>query len=331
MPTSLQRSLYIARLTASSFLKRARFAAGKIDSDTGSSTASLDVDSSVAYIHRTFEDYVRYGALTGDRLRGAHLLEIGPGDNIGAGLRFLARGAARYATLDKFFSRRDPEHERATYQNLRAALPASEQDLFDRAVTLSPALTFDPDRVQAVYGHEAQKAAAVFPKASFDGILSRAVLHEIYEAEAALQALDQVLKPGGWMVHKVDLRDDGLFSARGYSPLEFLTISGPVYWLMAYDTDKTCRRPLPFYRDVLGRMGYQTRFIITGIVEASGYKAVENPAGEGKEQLTPGVDYGPEHQRMLDSIRPRLSGPFRTVSDSDLLTASVFLTARKPL
>ena len=74
MPTSLQRSLYIARLTASSFLKRARFAAGRIDSDTGSSTAALDVEASVAYIHRTFDDYVRYGGLTADILRGSHLL-----------------------------------------------------------------------------------------------------------------------------------------------------------------------------------------------------------------------------------------------------------------
>ena len=331
MPSPLHRSLYIARLTASSFLRRARFAAGKIDSDTGSSTAAFPVESAVAYIQRTFDDYVRYGSLTEEVLQGAHLLEIGPGDNIGAGLRFLARGAARYTTLDKFFSRRDPAHERETYERLRETLPAGERERFDGAVTLSPALAFAPERVQAIYGHEAQKAADLFAPGSFDGILSRAVLHEIYEAEAALQALDRVLKPGGWMVHKIDLRDDGLFSARGYSPLEFLTISGPVYWLMAYDTDKTCRRPLPFYRDLLRRMGYEARFTITGIVEASGYKGVENPAGEGKEQLAAGVDYGPEHERMLAAIRPRLTGAFGALSDSDLLTASVFLMARKPL
>jgi SAM-dependent methyltransferase len=318
MPTSLRRARYIARLTASSFLRRFRFALGRIESDTGSTTSSLTVEDAVAYIHRTFNDYERYGALTAGMIEGANLLEIGPGDSLGVGLRFLARGAASYATLDKFFSSRDEANEQRIYEKLRQDLPEAER------------LRFQPDKVRAVYGHGAQEADRVFAPASFDGILSRAVLHEIYEAKAALEALDRVLKPGGWMLHKIDLRDDGLFSGRGFHPLEFLTISEPVYWLMAYDTDKTCRRPLPFYRDILRQLGYQARFVITGIIETEGYRSVENPAGDGKEKLEAGVDFGPAHQRLLADIRPRLSAPFRNLNDSDLLTASVFLVAQKP-
>lgn len=330
MPTSTQRALYIARLTASSALRRLRFAMGRIESDTGSSTHSMNVEQAVTYIHRTFHDYERYGAMDAGMIEGANLLEIGPGDNLGTGLRFLARGAARYATLDKFFSQRDTGNERRIYERLRQDLPPEEQRRFDAAVTLDGEPRFDPEKVQTVYGHGAQEADQVFGPATFDGILSRAVLHEIYEARAALEALDRALKPGGWMLHKIDLRDDGLFSGRGFHPLEFLTISNPVYWLMAYDTDKTCRRPLPFYRDILRQLGYDARFIITGIIETNGYQAVENPAGEGKETLEKGVDYGPEHERLLAGIRPRLSADFRNLNDSDLLAASVFLVARKP-
>jgi len=330
MPTSPRRARYIARLTASSFLRRLRFAMGRIESDTGSSTSLLTVEAAVTYIHRTFDDYERYGALTAAMIEGASLLEIGPGDSLGVGLRFLARGAASYTTLDKFFSRRDATNERCIYELLWQDLTEAERLRFDEAVRLQPAPRFHPDKVRAVYGHGAQDADQVFAPASFDGILSRAVLHEIYEAKAALEALDRVLKPGGWMIHKIDLRDDGLFSGRGFHPLEFLTISGPVYWLMAYDSDKTCRRPLPFYRDILSQLGYQARFIVTGIIETVGYQGVENPAGDGKETLEAGVDYGPAHERMLADIRPRLSAAFRNLNDSDLLAASVFLVARKP-
>jgi len=319
MPGFVYRSIYISRLIASSLLRRLRFASGRIDSATGATTTVLDTESAVAYIHRTFHDYLRYGGLAGKDIIGARLLEIGPGDSLGVGLRFLARGAARYVTLDKFYSRHDPARARAIYERLRHDLPPAEQALFD------------PARIETFYGHGAQEADQIFAPASFDGILSRAVLHEIYAVESAILALDRVLKPGGWMIHKIDLRDDGLFSSRGFHPLEFLTISDPVYWLLSYDTDKACRRPLPFYRGILRRLNYQARFIITGLIETEGYKAVEDPTGDGKEVLEPGIDYGPEHEKALAAIRPRLSHEFRSLSDSDLLAASVFLAARKPL
>lgn len=330
MPTSLQRARYIARLTASSFLRRLRFAMGRIESNTGSTTGTLSIDDAVAYIHRTFNDYERYGALDSQAIQGASLLEIGPGDSLGVGLRFLAKGAARYSTLDKFFSQRDISNERRIYERLRQDLPMDEQKRFDEAVTLDAVPRFHPDKVHTVYGRGAQHADQVFAPASFDGIVSRAVLHEIYEARAALEALDRVLKPGGWMLHKIDLRDDGLFSGRGFHPLEFLTISDPIYWLMAYDTDKTCRRPLPFYRDILRRLGYEARFLVTGIIGTQGYQAIESLTGDFKEELEAGIDYGPEYERLLAEIRPRLSAAFRNLKDSDLLACSVFLVARKP-
>src|SRR5688500_1106061 len=127
MPTSLRRARYIARLTASSFLHRLWFAMGRIESETGSTTSSLTVEEAVAYIHRTFDDYEHYGALTAGMVQGANLLEIGPGDSLGVGLRFLARGAAGYATLDKFLSRRDAAKEQRIYERLRQDLPEAER------------------------------------------------------------------------------------------------------------------------------------------------------------------------------------------------------------
>ena len=312
------RSLYIARLIASSFYRRLRFALGRIESTTGSNTTGQEIEAAAAYIRRTFDDYACYGGLTDADIAGASLLEVGPGDSLGTGLLFLSRGAARYTAIDKFYSQHDNARAEAIYKVLRRDLPPQQQAAFDAA------------RVETVYGHGAQEAGKVFAPASFDGILSRAVLHEIYEAEEAILALDRVLKPGGWMVHKIDLRDDGLFSGRGFHPLEFLTISAPVYWLMAYDTDKTCRRPLSSYREIMQRLGYEAKFLVTGIIEKQGYQSTENPTGAGKERLEAGVDYGEEYTRLVAAIRPRLQPPFRAMPDSDLLTASVFLVARKP-
>lgn len=328
----MSRWLYLSLLIASSCKQRLRFAAGRVDSAAGSTISVLDPAAAAGYINRTFDDYLRYGNLTAAGLQGARLLELGPGDNSGVGLRFLSLGTAYHATIDKFYSERDKGNEKKIYEQVRAQLDDVEaRARFDAAVSLAGAApVFHSERLRTVHGVGAQDAHTVFPEASFDGVISRAVLHEIYEAEAVFRSIDRVLKPGGWMLHKIDLRDDGLFSNRGFHPLEFLTISDPVYWLMAYDTDKPCRRPLPFYRDILRNLGYEARFPFTGIIEPAGYQAVENPSGAGKETLVSGVDYGEEHRQMLQRIRPRLASAYRSLSDSDLLAASIFVFARKP-
>ena len=51
-------------------------------------------------------------------LEGKAILELGPGDNLGLALRFIAAGAERVVTLDKFAVPRDPAHEQAIYREL---------------------------------------------------------------------------------------------------------------------------------------------------------------------------------------------------------------------
>ena len=58
-----------------------------------------------------------------------------------------------------------------------------------------------------------------------DVIISRAVLEHVFDLDTAFGAMHRLLKPGGRMAHKVDLRDHGLFTDGGQNALEFLTVS----------------------------------------------------------------------------------------------------------
>ena len=98
---------------------------GRIDSFSGSSLTAVPVDQSVAYINRVYDEFVCYGKLQPQDIEDKTVVEIGPGDNAGVLLRFLAAGARRAWAADKYYSKHDIEHERRIYQTLRAGLSAA--------------------------------------------------------------------------------------------------------------------------------------------------------------------------------------------------------------
>lgn len=302
---------------------RRRLSAQRFENSSGATHSRIALPESVAYIRQVFADYMIYGALTPMQLRGMRVLELGPGDNLGVGLLFLAHGAEQVVALDKFYSQRDDAHQREIYRALRKGLSGEPRRRFDEALDLSHGVAFNPNRLRYLFGHGVEEAPSVLGKAAFDLVVSRAVLEEVFEIDEAFAAMDALLKPGGWMLHKIDLRDYGLFSRRGMHPLTFLTIPDFVYDLMARDVGCPNRRLVDYYREKLAQMGYNALFRVTHLVGR-------------RLELTPhlrepakNVDYTDETLAMIAAIRPQLLGRFRALSDADLMVAGIFLAARK--
>ena len=325
----MSKWLRIAQIIASSTRNRLRFRLGSVDSFSGSTHDKLRVSESVAYCNEVFEDFVNFGQLSPENLQGRRILELGPGDNVGVALRFLACGAREIACLDKFYSTHDLEHERQIYKALRERLSEQERRNFDAAVKLEGKLEFNPEKLRYVYGVGVQDAKTVLRGQVFDLIVSRGVLQEVYEIDRAFEAMDRLLADGGTLLHKIDLRDYGMFSEKGFHPREFWTIPEPVYKLMAYDTDKPNRRPLQYYRDKVREMGYEAQLYITAVIEPKGYRGVQPEIAGRKTELKFGTDYFDEHRELIRQIRPRLTKQFQGLSDDDLLAGAVFLVATK--
>ena len=307
-----------------------RQAFGNRQSAGGRSHAGLAPDESVAYLERVYGDYLRYGGLSEDFVRDKDILEGGPGDNLGVALRFLAAGARRVVSMDRFDARHNPEQEREIYLRLRNRLAAGERKNFDQAVDLSRGIQFNRQRLEFVCGRGLERAADTFAASSFDMVVSRAVLEEIADGERVFAAIDRVLRPGGISLHKIDLSDYGLFSANGHHPLTFLTIPGPVYTLMARNSDRPGRKMADFYREQAERYGYDFRLYITAVIQ----RAYRRPGLEVlphkiERDLIEGADYGGDTVALVREIRSRLRPPFRSLSDTDLMTAGIFLAARK--
>ena len=298
-------------------------ATGKIETTHGSTHLNRSVSNSLAYIDKQFDDYVKYAGFSPNYLNGLRILELGPGDNFGLALKFLAAGADSVVCLDRFYAKRNAEHERKIYEGLRNRLGVEERTRFDQAVSLTDNVHFNPKRLQSLCGVILEGFAndVAHKDQRFDLIVSCAVLEEIYDLDPVLAAMDRLLAPGGCLVHIIDLGDYGIFRDQGMHPLTFLTIPEPIYKRMAADSGLPNRKRWGYYVKKMNELGYQSKSFITSLL----------PNG----RLEPAVEYAPGRFKgasdLVASIRTRLANDFKDVDEEDLLIDGALLVARKPL
>jgi SAM-dependent methyltransferase len=316
------KTLIIAHRIFDNWRRRRAFKAGNTITAYGSTHEFWSLEKSVSYINLVYREYLEYAGLGPEALRGKRILEVGPGDNFGVALKFLAAGAAKVVCLDKFYSERNVEQQTRIYHELRKQLSPDEARVFDECIKLDGDIELNEERLQYIYGHGIEEADAILEPRSFDFIVSRAVIHNVYDVDRGFEAMDRLLAPGGYMLHKIDLSDENMFSSRGMHPLTFLTIPERIYFLMASDSGKPNRKLIGDYREQMQKRGYQTKILITTVLGAG-------PLVPHKEQIEQGVDYSDKTLSLINAIRPRLASPYRDRSDAELAATGIFLVATK--
>ena len=317
------KTLIIAHRILDNWRRRRAFKAGNTITAYGSTHEFWSLERSVTYINRVYDEYLEFAGLTPEALRGKRILEVGPGDNFGVALRFLAAGARKVVALDKFYSERNVEQQTRIYQELRNQLSPDEARVFDECIKLDGEIVLNEDRLQYIYGHGIEEADQILEPGSFDFIVSRAVIHNVYDIERGFEAMDRLLAPGGYTLHKIDLSDENMFSSRGMHPLTFLTIPERIYYLMASDSGKPNRKLIGDYREQVQKRGYETKILITKVLG-------EGPLVPHKENIESAVDYGNKTVSLIHEIRPKLAAPFRDRSEAELAATGIFLIAKKP-
>jgi SAM-dependent methyltransferase len=154
----------------------------------------------------------------------------------------------------------------------------------------------------------------------FDFIVSRAVLEHLADPLDALDRMYDSLRPGGVMVHRIDLRDHGMFPR--HHPLTFLTIPTFVYHRMVSQSGRPNRVLAHRYRRWLAGRG------------AVGSIRISRVVGESRE-LVPEVWSDLAERTRADAfahvecIRDRLREEFRVLPAEDLATSGIVLVVRK--
>jgi SAM-dependent methyltransferase len=292
----------IATLLVHSWLRKTGVVKTQISANgtlnPGEDRVTCDLENALA----TFQAYLDQAGVTADSVSGSRILEVGPGVNSAVALQFIAAGARQVICVDKFVPRSFSAYHDKLYGTLRTRLPAVHRHKFDAAVDLE-SRTFNPERILYIHGGF-ENLKLVVQEESVDFIVSNAVIEEIYDIETALDLMCALLRPGGYMIHKIDFCDYGLFSRYGHSPFEFLTIPEWIYRAMAEATGQPNRSLIDVYRNKFNALGYQTRF-----TDLKSYNL---------------------SQESMDEIRPRLLPRFRKIATEDLVVSGAYLVARKP-
>jgi hypothetical protein len=281
----------------------------------------FSLTESVDYVTEVAADYFAYGGLTDERVRGARVLEVGPGDSLGVALLLIGLGARQVVCLDRFVTWRDPQQQRRINRELAARMAPDERSRAEHVLTPRGDLRPGQTDVVVIEGTGIEDASRLFTS-PFDVIVSRAVLAHVWEPEVAFRVMDELLADDGLMAHKVDLSDHRLFSDAGHNPLTFLTIPDWLWDRMRRHTALTNRRLADYYRAQFRALGYEAELLVTRLI---GEPSLPTP--RQASSLTHEIKIV---SPKIDEIRPRLLARYRDLDDADLATAGIFAKARKP-
>lgn len=299
------------------FLSHTRLFFGKITTDSGTTHDQLSLKDSLTYINTVFEDYKKYADIS--HFHG-YVCELGPGDSSGVALTILADGATQVDLADRFYSHRDASYHAQVYQALAAQNSRIAQLL--KTANLQDETTFPG--ITRYYGPEAAGESFFKERLStYDFIISRSVLEHTTDPLLTLESMYQALKPGGYLLHKVDLRDHGMFTPRHHD-LKFLEIPKLVYWAMTHHSGLPNRLLIDQYRRRASRLPGDYQFLITQLAYAG--------------PVEPHLPFGEIPKKLLDTAfsglanhKKKFASVFRKLPDNDLIVAGFFLILKKPV
>ena len=266
------------------------------------------------YAEEVFDRYLRDAGLAPSGLAGKRVVEIGPGDNLGAAFLFALHGAEVW-TLDAFVVTREPGADEATAEAL-----AQRAAFGDR--TESPLNVLHT--VHTVYGVPLERATDVLADGTFDLVLSNAVLEHVHNLDAALSQLDALLAPGGLQVHAVDLRDHGVFSRAGIHELAFLGVSDLVWRRMGDNIGLPNRRRMSAYRSAMRELGYDATYMVTHILGTPDALRDPLPLSDAVSQTA-----RPRTAKALDSVPARAKRRLEGAPREDWVVQRFVMVARR--
>lgn len=239
--------------------------------------------------------------ISSSSIRGATVVEIGPGDNVVTGIPLLALGAVAYHAVDRFMGNVESETARKLYARVAEELPrrygipreaVTEPACYPRALIGSRVFLY-------------RKGIEEFRSFNLSGVadlvFSRGVGQGVASPELFVRASYDFLKPGGMAIHMMQFGPMGCWH-RYPNPLTYLTVNATLWNLTVSHRGGSNRIRCDQFEAMFARAGFH---VTTHVQE----KIARN---------------------HVDEIRPFLGDRFKAVPDESLEVAVAVFVCVKP-
>ena len=209
---------------------------------------------------------------------GQTIVELGQGPSLAVALALYGMGAKKVICFDKYAYRIDRDYEAGLYRAVALNMDHKAQ------VRLNAILDVESGRLRAgwerkihvVFGDRMDESLQHYVD-SVDWIVSRSVLEYLDDLPDVMKFNARLLRTGGGIIHKVDLRDDGMFSEAGLHPLTFLTIPAWIYRLMISHSYRPRRWRVHDYVAFGGVAEIQVECMVTRLLNEQSERNVWEP------------------------------------------------------
>jgi SAM-dependent methyltransferase len=278
---------------------------------------SFDVKRGLEYLNQVFNEYFKFSGLQPEDIVGKRILEVGPGENFGVALRFLAAGALQVVCTDRFDSLVEPSKQLQIYKAMMKQFNQQELRRLETIIEINEDnFKINTDKLKYI-NLPIEELQLQFAADSFDFVVSRAVLEHVFEIKRAMEVMDHLLKPEGYMLHEVDFRDHGIFTEYLLPPLTFLTLDEKTWHKMTSQLGAPNRKMVSFFEQFFRDHNYKLETNYVLFFNNQERRAITS-FSEKDFDLT-----------SLRNTRKRLSEPYRNLPDKDLLVAASFFSAQK--
>lgn len=299
-----------------------RYKSGNISASPGMRHADKTTKESVDYINQVFSDYKQYAGV--ERFSG-RVAEVGPGDSIGVALKFLTDGCSSVHLIDRFFVKRNIDKNGDIiryYFDRHPELPRRYGSIESKSDSELEKLgsTFGSS-ICRFSGNDACAEKFFRPEYEYDWIVSRSVLEHLYDPILALRNMAVALVQGGTMIHKVDLRDHGMFSLHSHE-LKFFELPDWLYRRMSLASGRPNRILVDSYQETLKNAGLKHQIMVTrlaGVGEISPHQPLADIPHSVRSQS---IEY-------VENVREKFSQEFQIKPLETLMVTGFMLAATR--
>ncbi|WP_309385506.1 class I SAM-dependent methyltransferase [Cerasicoccus frondis] len=274
------------------------------------------LEKSASYI----EDYV---TLFEDLLGGpgsfhGHVCELGPGDSLGGGVLYRLRGAASVTFLERF-QRQESEREKKICE-LIYQREIDRKSSTEQSNSATQSLNPITNTFQLIQGVTAESHLRV-DTTTYDLILSNSVIQHTTDPLPLLQLCYDRLKPGGRMLHVIDLRNLGILKQWG--ELAWLETPPALHRRMVRHTGRPNRTRFKDYRNWAESTGGKMTVRIRHLVGSDQHWGDVAPTDIPEDAWS-------ASRELVREARPRFTPIFRSHSTRDHAVATFVFIVEKP-